>query len=1040
MKKVILIPILILSFFTLLGQNKEFTVSGVIQDESGETLPGVSVYLKDKPGVGTISDFDGNFSIKAVARDIIIFSYVGYDNTEYYITKEERNLRIIMTAGSTMIDEVVVTGMGSTQRRVSVVGAVTTIDTKELQSPGVSINNMLGGRVPGIISMQSSGEPGQDISEFWIRGIGTFGANDQALVLIDGLEGSLSEIDAADIESFSILKDASATAVYGVRGANGVVLVTTKRGEEGKIRISGRVNTTFSYLTRLPEYVGSYEYAQLANEAHLARGNTPLYSDMELDLIQYGLDPDLYPNVNWQNEILKKATFKQSYYASIRGGGKVARYFVSLGASNEPAGYKMAEASRYAAKVGYNKYTFRSNVDIDLTKSTKIYFGTEGFYSKQKQSGIASTDYLWLAQAQLTPITIPTMYSTGHIPAYGQNNNYSPYVMLNHTGLRTNEETNMKVTLSVDQDFSMLLKGLRFRAQGAVTNTTYFNEYREATPAMYYADGRNVYGQLNLRKRVDETQTLYGSGQDQFRRFHFESTLNYDNLFGEIHRLSALVYYYITDQKKLGDINKYAAYIPRSLAALPIRYQGVSSRFSYTLQDTYIVDLSFGYTGSENFQPGRQYGFFPSMAIGWIPTQYDFMQGSLPWLNFLKFRYSYGSVGNDRLTGDKRFPYLTTFTYVNPGWGGNTAITEDNVGADNLIWEKALKSDLGIEAHLFRQKINLVVDFFQDRRNGIFQKREQVPDYIGAVTMPYGNVGRMISYGSDGNISFTQDINKDMSFTLRANYTYSKNKVINWEQATQPYEYQNYSNWPNDVARGFISLGLFRDEEDVLASPTQFGTVLPGDIKYKDVNGDGKINDDDKVPLSYKNNFPALMYGFGGEFNYKAFTLSFLFKGQGKTPYYQLGVWDSKYNYSTGMGYVPFYAGQIGNVLTQAADPKNRWIPMDYAVEHGLEQYAENPDAMYPRLDYGQNTNNSQFSNFWLRDARYLKLQEVSLNYNLKSKALQNIGVSSLDFQLVGTNLCTWDNVKIFHPEQAWRNGVVYPLPLQIAFQLYIHL
>lgn len=1035
MKKIIITVFAMFAFIvTLYGQKAELTISGTVHDDQDETLPGVHVYVKDKPGLGTVTNIDGKFTIKATKGDVIVCSFMGFDNAEHYVTKEDINLNIKMNAASKMIDELVVTGMGTSQRRISMVGAVTSVNVKELQTPGVSLPNMLGGRVQGVISMQNSGEPGKDISEFWIRGIGTFGANNQALVLIDGLEGKLNEIDPADIESFSVLKDASATAVYGVRGANGVILVTTKRGEEGKIQISGRINSTISQMKRLPDYVDSYNYAQLANEAEVMRGNPILYSPMELALIQNNLDPDLYPNVYWQKEILKTTTFKNSYYASIRGGGKVSSYFVSLGASDEPAGYKQAADSRYKSKTGYNKFTFRSNVDINLTKSTKVYFGTEGFYSKLLQPGIPSTDYLWSAQALLTPITIPLMYSTGHIPAYGTEDKYSPYVMLNHTGFQSNEETNMKVTLSVNQSLSMLLKGLSLRAQGAFASTAYFNESRKTLPDMYYAPGRTVNGQLMLIKRIDSQLTSYSNSQNQFRRFHFESTLNYENLFNDLHRISGLVYYYLTDQKHTGDISKYSSFLPASLAALPIRYQGVSSRLSYTFNDTYIADVNFGYTGSENFQPGRQYGFFPSMAVGWIPTQYKFMKDNFRWLNMLKFRYSYGSVGNDRLTGDRRFPYVTTFYYRNPGWGGDNAVSEDNVGADNLVWEKALKSNLGIEAQLLRQKLSITVDIFKDNRDGIFQPRTQVPDYIGAVSMPYGNVGKMVSYGSDGNASFTQKINDKSSITVRGNYTFSRNKVLRWEQPDQLYDYLNYSGWPTSVTRGFISLGLFRDQEDVNASPKQFGVVLPGDIKYKDVNGDGKIDNNDKVPLSMMNNYPNVMYGFGSEYTYKSVTLSLLFKGRGKTAFYHVG---QGYN----VGFIPFSSGVTGNVLTQVADPHNRWFTLDYAIANNIDPaLAENPNAMYPRLTYGNNVNNTQLSDFWKRDGQYLKLQEVSVSYNLHSKFVTNLGFRSVDLQLVGTNLYTWDKVKLFDPEQAWRNGVVYPIPLQLTFQMYINL
>jgi TonB-linked SusC/RagA family outer membrane protein len=1042
MKKIIiLLTFVLLGCYTLAAQT--FTVSGTIIDEAGETMVGVSVYLKDKPGIGTASDINGKFSIKVAKGDVIIFSFLGYEAQERYVTKEETNIKISMNPSATLLEEAVITAMGTSQRKISVVGAITTVNVKDLQTPGVSINNMLGGRVPGIIALQSSGEPGDNISEFWVRGIGTFGANDQALVLIDGLEGELSTIDPADIESFSILKDASATAVYGVRGANGVILVTTKHGEAGSPKITGRANFTISHLTRLPEYIGAYDYALLANEARAVRGDLPIYSDLELTLIKRHLDPDLYPDVDWQYEMLKNTSFKQTYFASISGGGQVARYYVSLGLSDEPAAYKLAENNDYSARIGYKKYTMRTNVDIDLTKTTNVFFGMEGYYTGNTQPGMASTDNLWQAQAMLTPLTIPLMYSTGEIPTYGTGQNqYSPYVMLNHTGMRFSSANNIVATMSLKQDLSALVDGLKLRVQGAYTSNGTFNEQRYILPDMYYADGRRIDGSLQLVKKISAQQVSYSYGQDQYRKFFLESALNYEKVLLDDHRISGLLYYNISDQKRASDVGKYSASLPASLAALPIRYQSISSRLTYGFRDTYLMDANFGYTGSENFQPGTQYGFFPSIAAGWVPTQYDFVKETMPWLSFLKIRYSYGSVGNDRISGDRRFAYLTTFSNASTAWGGSggtlgsVGLTENMVGADNLIWEKAIKSDLGIELQLFNQQVSLTTDFFNDLRDGIFQQRTQVPGYIGAVNMPYGNVGSMRSYGSDGSVSYTHAIDKNASFTLRANYTYSLNKVLNWEQPEQLYSYQNYNGWPSGTTRGFKSLGLFRDEADVAASATQFGVVLPGDIKYKDVNADGVINDYDKVPLSLTNNYPSLMYGFGGEFNYKDFTVGVLFKGTGKTEYYHVGVYDSRWGGNNAYGYVPFHGGDIGNVLTLAADQRNRWTPASYSGDPATE----NPDALFPRLSYGANTNNTQLSDFWKRNGQYIKLQEITLSYNIKLESLKKIGVSSINLQLVGSNLYTWDKINIFHPEQAWRNGVIYPTPAQYAFQLYIYL
>ena len=405
------------------------------------------------------------------------------------------------------------------------------------------------------------------------------------------------------------------------------------------------------------------------------------------------------------------------------------------------------------------------------------------------------------------------------------------------------------------------------------------------------------------------------------------------------------------------------------------------------------------------------------------------MRKAVPWLDFLKIRFSYGQVGNDRIS-NKRFPYLTIInSNAATGWGSDSnGVNESIVGADNLAWEKSTKADVGIEAKFFKEKLSLVVDYFNDQRNGIFQQRTQVPDFAGIITMPYGNVGKMRSYGADGNISYSQDIGKDFSFTIRGNFTYSKSDVQNWEQADPKYPYQQISGMPYGVQRSYIALGLFRDDQDVESSPSQFGTVRPGDIKYKDVNGDGRITEDDQVPLAYSN-YPLLMYGFGGEFRYKSFTLACLFKGTGNTTYFKVG---NGYE----MGYVPFHGEKTGNVPVEAGVQANRWTPAWYSGDPSTE----NPNAAFPRLSYGKNENNTKKSTFWKDNARYLRLQEISLTYNLKTKGfVKRLGIQSFDFQLVGYNLAVWSGVKTVDPEQAQKMGRVYPIPARYAFQTYIH-
>ncbi|MDR1338568.1 MAG: TonB-dependent receptor, partial [Prevotellaceae bacterium] len=1017
--KILLLSVFLLSSITLPAQQKTtFVIEGTVYDELGDPFPDVVVYLKDKLNIGTTSDRDGKFSIKADKGNIIVFHYIGYEKIEYYVSGDKKDLEIHFTEMAEELDEVVVTALGK-QRKISSVAAVTTLDAKELQIPTTSVANLLGGKVAGVISMQTSGEPGQNISEFWVRGIGTFGANAGALVLIDGLEGDINTIDPADIESFSVLKDASATAVYGVRGANGVVLITTKRGEEGKLSITARTNFSLSHLKRVPEYLRAYDYASLVNEALEVRGEMPMYRDIEMDIIRDGLDLDMYPDVSWQDEILNRNSFKQSYYVSARGGGSVARYFLSLGVSDEGAAYKQDKNSVYSSNVGYNTYSFRTNLDIDLTKSTTVHFGSDAFLSIRDQPGISNTDFIWAAQSQINPLMFPTVYSNGMLPAGGADAMTSPYVLINHTGQSSNQQYRGKLTMSLSQDMSFLLEGLNLKVQGAYDINSWFDETRFIIPALYQAERRNALGNLVMREMVPASKALYTQTTRQYRKYHLEGTLSYGKLFGTDHRVSGLVYYYLSDQKDTKDATT-------SMSAIPVRYQGVSSRLTYSFRDTYMMDVNFGYTGSENFQPGKQYGFFPSIALGWVPSGYQFVKDRLPWLSFFKIRGSYGSVGNDRLAGNRRFPYLTMVNTVYTPVGGVSnpveTVNETFIGADNLAWEKAIKSDLGIEGRLWGEKVSFVVDFFQDQRDGIFQPRVQVPDFVGLINMPYGNVGKMKSYGSDGNISYMQEFGMDMHFTLRGNYTYSKNLVQNWEQVYEAYPYLERTGLPNGIHRGLHSLGLFKSEEEIQYSPVQaWGAVQPGDIKYKDMNGDGKIDNDDMVPLSYST-YPLLMYGFGGEFRYKKFTVGVMFKGRGRTDYYRAGqtVKHNNMEYINGMGYVPFYNGRWGNVLTLANDPANRWIPMDYALAHGMDPaLAENPNALFPKLEYGKNENNSQLSDFWKGDARYLRLQEVTLNYKLSNQTLKNIGISSMDLQLVGTNLHVWDKVKTFDPEQA---------------------
>lgn len=1032
MKKITLFTLLLICSCMIRGYSQENTnrnleISGVVLDATNEPLPGVSIYIKNVPAVGTTTDAKGKFSLKAGYRETVVFQMIGMASVEYFVEKSNKEVEIILEDDSQQLEEVVVTGLTS-QKKVSVVGAITSVDVDELKTPAVSLNNMLGGRVAGVITNMTSGEPGKNISNFWIRGIGTFGANSGALVLIDGLEGRLEDVDPDDVQSFQILKDAAATAVYGVRGANGVVIVTTKRGEAGRLQITGRGTLQVNQLRRLPEYLGAYDYAKLANEARAMSGDPDLYTRLELDVIQSGLDPELYPDINWIDEIMKKTSMQQRYYMSAKGGGDLANYYVSVGAQQEYAAYNQEE-SKFKRPVAYNKLTYRANIDMNLTPKTKLYFGVDGNITNHTLPGSENTNTLWSAVRQLTPVMFPLKYADGTLPTYGTYDLSSPYTTLNYTGYTRNSDSRNMITLSLTQRVGGFLEGLSLSAQVMADYETYFSEYRRVWPNMYRATGRDAKGILIKSLRITESQLSYGSNNNMWRKYYGEAKANWNHSFGK-HDLGALLYYYMEDAQ---DTRWRNSSDNLGINSIPARRQNVSGRLSYGYNNTYFIDGNFGYTGSSQFARGQRYGFFPSIALGWVPTSYKWVQDNLPVLSFLKFRGSYGLAGNDQIAGAARFPYLTFIdNRAGSYWGyRGFGITEIQVGADNLRWEVSKKANIGMEVNFFNDNLQFVVDVFRDQRDNIFMPRVTLPDFLGLVTIPQSNVGSMHSFGSDGNVSYFHAFNKDVDFTVRGNYTFSQNIIDYFEENKLPYEYMSVSGKPYGIIRGYISEGLFRDREEIETSPDQsgFGQVRPGDIKYRDVNGDGIINEDDKVPLSYGNQLPRLMYGVGGDIRWKKLTFAVLFKGAAKVEYYRAGLGNDA-------GWIPFYNGELGNVIKLANNPANRWTPAWYS---GTTE-TENPNAEFPRLSYGSNSNNSQLSTFWKRDGSYIRLQEVSLRYKVNNYLwMKSLGLTSIDLEFVANNLFTIDKVEFFDPEQATYNGGQYPIPTSYTFQIYLN-
>lgn len=1005
-----------------------YTISGTVMDVNGKEIASVSIAVKGVSGRGTNSDNDGHFKIQNVpAGATLVFSHINFKNIELPVTGTKDKVKVVLEQKVNSNDEVIVVGRGA-QRKITTTGAVTTVDPKELQLPATSVSNMLGGRVPGIISVTRSGEPGSDFSEFWVRGISTFGASSAALVLIDGVEGNLNNVDPSDIESFAILKDASATAVFGVRGANGVVTITTKRGKAGALRANFRANSTLTKSARMPEYVDGYNYALLANEARMSRGQAAIYSDVELELFKTGLDPDLYPNVNWRDVILKKQSRYDQYNLNISGGGPSARYYMSLGYLNKEGIFKQDKSvHKYDVNTNYKKYNFRANIDVDLTKTTKVSLLMDDAIVMQGGPAYPADNngYLWDAQASIVPVSVPIRYSNGQLAAYGSGGtSLTPYYLLNYTGFKKTDNNNINAKLNVDQDLKFITPGLTARGLFSWTysgaNTATHSKLGEDA---YRQIGRAIDGSLTTIRSIIATAPAYGQSTGINRSMYMEGQLNYIRKLNNVHNVSGLIHYYRQE-----DItSNIDAYESGYMSIIPLRTQTVSARVTYSYKDIYLLEGNVGYSGSENFKPGEQYGLFPAVSAGWVPTQYPWVQQHLSFLNHFKIRGSVGKVGNSKILNSNnklvRFPYQTILQGGSNTWG--QTLSESKVGTENLRWQTSIKYDLGMEMKLFDNSIDVIVDLFRTDAKDIYQQRVTIPEEVGAPQSPYLNTGSMRSWGADGTVAYSKKINKDFSFTLRSNFTLSRNKVTHWEQTGVNFPYQSYTGVPYGVQRGLVALGLFKDDADIASSPRQtfMTNYLPGDIKYKDVNGDGIVNTDDIVPLNYSN-VPRIVLGFAGSITYKNWSFNTLLTRQSKVSYF-LG----------GSGYYPFAGQSVGNVLAIVADPANRWTPAAVSGKGG----SENAGARFPRLTYGDNPNNNRASTYWLADASFWRLQNAEIGYRWESAWLKKRGVSAATFSLLGANLAVWDNVKLWDPEQASSNGAAYPLQRTYTLQLYLN-
>lgn len=988
-------------------------VTGTILDETNNPLIGVSVSVKDKVSSGVMSNIKGQYSIKAEPYSVLIFSYVGFANQEIKISnKSLLNIRL-KRADSSALTQVIVTAAGP-QRKVTVVGAISSINIDDLRTPTANITNGLAGNVPGIIAMQQSGEPGNNQSEFWIRGISTFGANQSALILVDGFERPFNEINIEDIQTFSVLKDASATAIYGSRGANGVVLITTKKGKAGKVNIDAKVDYANLSRTRTPKFVDGYTYAQLVNEAKITRNQEPLYSPNELELFKEGLDPDLYPNVDWQKIMLRNNADFYRAAINLSGGASIARYFVSASYADEGGMYKSDQTLKdYKTNAHMSRWNYRVNYDLDISKSTTLAIGVSGFLEKQNFPGLNNQN-IWYSLIGQSPVSIPFLYSNGLIPAYGTGNKTNPWVLATQTGYREHWENKTESNITIHQRLDMITRGLRLTGRLAFDALSINNINRIKWPEQYNVERRrDRNGNLIMHRISTESLMTQESNSDGVRVYQSDLELGYGRTFNNKHNVEGLIKSFVREQRQTQNLGTD---IKNGLAR---RNVSISGRAMYGYMNRYLVEFNFGYTGSENFKPGHQFGFFPAVAVGWNIGEEKFVRDHFDWIDMFKIRYSHGEVGNDNF-GDLRFAYLSSI-----GTGGSynfgepvspntyTGLGYTQIASDALTWEIARKQNLGVDFNIMRGLFSFTLDFYKEKRRNIYIQRSQLPAMVGVSSQPWANVGMMENQGVDGNFTVNKTIRK-VNVTLRGNITYYKNKILERDEQYNSYSYLLQKGYRAEQTRGLISLGLFKDYEEIRNSPRQtFGSYMPGDIKYKDINGDGLINDEDIVPVGAGWR-PTMQYGVGMSVSFKGFDVNVLFQGAGRSSYFL-----------NGPTVYPFVEGGWGNILEDVVQPGTRWVSSQLPGGH---PGSENVHAKYPRLSYGGNANNYRASTFWLRDGAYLRFKNLEMGYTVPAAITTKMHIRSVRIYLLANNLTVWDKVKVWDPEMASSDGTQYPL------------
>jgi len=1001
------------------AQGGKLTVTGTVVDEAGDPMIGAGVLLKNTV-IGVITDFDGNYSITVDAAGgggVLVFSSLGYDDQE--IAVEGRTvINVQMKLQSAVLEEVVVVGYG-TQKRESVVGSIATVDASNLRVPSAQLSTGLAGQLAGVVAVQKSGQPGSSSADFYIRGVSSFQGTVTPLVLVDGVERDLDLVDTDDIASFSILKDASASAVYGVRGANGVIIITTKKGDVGRPKVNVRSETGITQPLIMPRFVNSEQFATMYNWA----SDEPYYTAEDIAKYKSGEDPDLYPDVNWMKQMYRNLASNQRVNVSVSGGSDVVRYFVSGSYYTESSIFKNASnVYDYDSSISYDKFNFRANVDINLTESTVLSLNLANIYETRVSPG-TSTGNIWSWAFSTSPNAVPYEYSDGTI-SRPSGTNENPWNLLVHTGYYESFTNSAQSVIGLNQDFGKLfdpLEGLTASMKFSWDAWNYQSQGRTKTPRQYHAQGRDEDGNLIFGDPIVEgTSSLaYSAGGSSSMNTYLEASLNYSRVFGGIHRLGAMMLYNHSIKRTTlgGD----------ATTSLPYKNQGVAGRITYALKDRYFAEVNVGYNGSENFAPGHRFGFFPAISAGYLLSEEEFWAPYKNIANVLKFKVSYGKVGNDQI-GGARWLYLPTVI------GGNSATlgeTGGNGGGGlaigrpenlNFSWEEETKFNLGVEFELFRE-LRVMVDYFDSHRTGILMLRGGLPGIAGyqnSNKLPYVNVGETRNRGIDSSLEWHKQIG-DWYLTARGNFTYNRNCLVNNDEPDWKYKYQNRIGKPYGLGAGqpwgLLAIGLFESEEEIANSPVQtFGEYRVGDIKYQDINGDGRIDSDDNIYLGYTT-LPEITYGFGLNAEYKGFDANVFFQGVGHVNFFLSGPSLTS----------TFSSTSIERAAVQSDVWENGW---DRLTNNG-EDMSKASQAIYPRLAIGSaagSSNNSQTSSWWQRDGSFLRLKNFEVGYTLPKRLVARTGViQSLRVYIAGNNLITFSKFHLWDPEQGGGQGASYP-------------